>query len=591
MALIPEHVLQEIRERVDLVELVTETVQLKRRGRNFVGLCPFHREKTPSFNVSAELQIYKCFGCGVGGNALTYLMARDNLDFRDAAGRLAARAGVELPVESGQAEPRRKPLVEANALAAEFYARALRELPEAEPARAYLARREVSQAARDAFRLGWAPPGWDALLGAARAVGLPESALMEAGLVSRSERTGGLYDRFRARVMFPIQEPGGQTVGFSGRLLEESEGAPKYLNSPETEVFRKGALLFGLAVTRNAIRRAEEAILVEGNFDLLSLHDRGFTNVVAPLGTALTTEQALLLKRYAARAVLLYDSDEAGRKAAFRSGDELLARGFAVRLAFLPPGSDPDSFVRGAGAAALRELLRGGPDLVAAKLAVLRERLDLSRVDVKRRAIELLLRSIRRIPDPITRELQITFVAKELRVSADILVDSLFTPEKRSRPRSGGVTARGEATPTSSIPKLNRSKLLDAERQLLLVLIRLPERLAAARKEIVSEDFTDSVCRRIYELLLELEESRRVPSEQALFDRADLEMQPVLAELLLSDLPIRGDEQTFWELLRSVKEQAKERELAEVKEAGLDLKRVTQLSRERTALHDKQTPT
>jgi DNA primase len=588
MALIPEHVLQEIRERVDIVELVGETVQLKRRGRNFVGLCPFHREKTPSFNVNAELQIYKCFGCGVGGNALTYLMARDNLDFRDAAARLAARAGVELPSEEDRSEPRRKPVVEANAFATEFYARALRESPDAETARAYLARREVSDGARDAFRLGWAPPGWDGLLTAARAVGLPESALLGAGLVSRSEKTGGLYDRFRARVMFPIQEPAGRTVGFSGRLLQESEGAPKYLNSPETEVFRKGALLFGLAVTRNAIRRAEEAILVEGNFDLLSLYDRGLPNVVAPLGTALTTEQALLLKRYASRAVLLYDSDEAGRKAAFRSGDELLARGFAVRLAFLPAGSDPDSFIRGAGAAALKDLLREGADLVAAKLAVLRERLDLSRVEVKRRAIDLLLRSIDRIPDPITRELQITFVAKELRVSVDVLIEAMPGADKRRR--QAAATAPRRPAAAFRIPKLNRRELMDAERQLLLVLIRAPERVAAARGEIVPEDFTDPVCRRIYELLVDLEESRRAPAERLVFDSADAELQPVLAELLLSDLPIRTDEPTVRELLRSMKEQAKERELAEVKVGGLDLSRVTQLSRERAALHDKQTP-
>jgi DNA primase len=587
MALIPEEVLQEIRERVDLVELVSESVQLKRRGRNFVGLCPFHREKTPSFNVNAELQIYKCFGCGVGGNALTYLRAREGLEFREAARRLAARAGIELPAEGTVGEPRTKPLLEANALAAEFYARALKESAEAEPARAYLQAREVSAAAAEVFRLGWAPGGWDALLAAARAVGLPDSALLEAGLVSRSEKTGGLYDRFRARVMFPIQDVGGRTVGFSGRLLEDAAGVPKYLNSPETEVFRKGALLFGLAVTRNAVRRAEEAIVVEGNFDLLSLYDRGFLNVVAPLGTALTTEQALLLKRYASRAVLLYDSDEAGRKAAFRSGDELLARGFAVRLAFLPPDSDPDSFVRTAGPAALRELLRGAPDLVAAKLGVLRERLDLSRVDAKRRAIELLLRSIRRIPDPITRDLQLAFVAQELAVPREMLRQAAREPAGagRSRRTEPG-PARAAPAGRSRIPRLDRQKLLDAEKYMLLMLIRRPERVPAARSEIVPEDFTSYPCRRIYELLLELEESRRSPSEQILVDRADAQVQPVLAEILLSEIPLEPEEQMFRDVLLTMKELAKERDLAEVRREPLDLEAVTQAARERTAVRN-----
>lgn len=574
MALIPDQVLQEIRDRVDIVELVGESVQLKRRGRNFLGLCPFHREKTPSFNVNPELQLFKCFGCGVGGNALTFLMARDNLDFPEAARRLAARAGVELPATGGESRLRWQPLYEANAFAAEFYARTLRDSPDAAQAREYLASREVAAEAHESFGLGWAPATWDGLLAAAGTAGIAGSVLLDAGLASRSERTGGVYDRFRARIVFPIREAGGRTVGFSGRLIAESDG-PKYLNSPETPVFKKGALLFGLSLSKNAIRRAEEAIVVEGNFDLLSIHERGFPQVVAPLGTSLTTEQALLLKRYASRAVLLYDSDEAGLKAAFRSGDELLARGFAVRLAFLPPGSDPDSFVRREGPPALRELLREAPDLIAAKLRVLRERLDFGRVESKRRAIDLLLRSIRRIPDPITRELQVGYVSQELGVEARLLARGAV-PAPRPRRAAAGAGARELAARPPRLPA--------AEKYLLLLLLRRPERVGPARGQVVPEDFTSPGCRRLYEMLLERDEGEAGPPDRALMDRLDPDVQSVLTELLLSEEKLEPEEEIFRDALLRVKETAKERELAELRREGGDLESVWRVTRERLGL-------
>jgi DNA primase len=574
MALIPEHVLQEIRERVDMVELVGESVQLKRTGKNFVGLCPFHREKTPSFNVSPERQIFKCFGCGVGGDALVFLMSRDNLEFPEAARRLATRAGIELPQAGGEARARWQPLYEANAFATEFYERALRDSAEAAPARAYLDAREVGAGPRETFRLGWAPAGWDGLLTAARAVGLEESALVEAGLVSRSERTQGLYDRFRSRVVFPILDPGGRVVGFSGRLIAESD-APKYLNSPESPVFKKGALLFGLALSKNSIRQAQEAVVVEGNFDLLSLYDRGLTHAVAPLGTSLTPEQALLLKRYASRAVLLYDSDEAGLKAAFRSGDELLARGFAVRVAFLPAGADPDTFVRREGATALRALLRDSPDLIAAKLRVLRERLDLSQVEAQRRAIDLLLRSIRRIPDPITRELQVAHVAGELGLDRRLLA-------AESRPaRRPGPAGAPPATPAQ---RLSPGRLPPAEKYLLLVLLKRPEYLPRVRPHLVPEDLTAPASRRIYELLLELDDLEQESVEQTLMSRSDPEMQSVLAELWLWEESLEAAERIFQDTLAKVKELAKERELAEVRKEGGESETVWRLAREKFGL-------
>lgn len=593
MGRIPEHVLQELRDRVDIVELVGESVQLRKRGRNWVGLCPFHRERTPSFNVNPELQIYKCFGCGVGGNALTFLMAREGLEFPEAARRLATRVGLEIPQDGGEARERWEPLVAANAFAAEFYERALRADAEAEAARDYLARREIGDATRDAFRLGWASRSWDALLTAARAGGVPEASLVEAGLVSRSERTGGLYDRFRGRVMFPVSDATGKVVGFSGRLLADEGDAPKYLNSPETSLFRKGALLFGLSLTKNAIRRAEQAVLVEGNFDLLSLHARGLVNVAAPLGTALTAEQAALLKRYAPRAVLLYDGDAAGLKAAFRGADELLARGLEVRIAFLPAGADPDGFVRERGVDAMRELVRDAPDAIDAKLRVLRERLDLSRVDTRRRAVGLLLRSLRRIEDPITRQMQTEHVALELGADPALLVRSAASPERRSRaeqpevprPREGS----GEPARAARVerPVVGPGLILD-EKYLLLALLGDTSRVARARSEIEPGDLGVPGYRRIYEGLLARLDAEGDANPRRVLDALDPEAQALLSELLLAeDLP-EADERLFTDALKKVKDDALAREVAEMGRVGGDVRTVWERKREQLGLRDRE---
>jgi DNA primase len=410
-----------------------------------------------------------------------------------------------------------------------------------------------------------------------------------------------------------VQNAVGQVVGFSGRLIGEGD-APKYLNSPESPVFKKGALLFGLALSKNAIRQKGEAIVVEGNFDLLSLHDTGFTNAVAPLGTALTPEQALLLKRYTSKAILLYDSDEAGLKAAFRSGDELVARGFAVAVGFLPRGADPDTFVRHQGADALRGLLHASPDLIEPKLRVLRERLDLSAVPAKRRAIDLLLRSIRRIPDAITRELQATYVASQLGVEPALIIQQ-SDPGRGARDRSavrgrsgygagkgsGGEAppghgpeeghtddpgAKGTATPKGPAAK---DRVSFGERSLLLILVQRPDYLSRARTEIMPEDFSVSIYRGIYSLMLELgDDDAKGSTPHELLDRASPEMQSVLTDLMLSEWVEGFEEQIFQESVVGVKDRAKERELAESRREGKDLEDSFRLARERLALHDSR---
>ena len=420
-------------------------MQLKKRGRSWVGLCPFHPEKTPSFTVSPEKGMYYCFGCQAGGNAFTFLMEHEKIEFPDAVRSLGQRVGVEVPDRepADLADPN-APLHLANRLAAEFYNRLLRESPDAAGAREYLTGRGVGGQIQEAFMLGWAPESWDALLGEAKRQGVGEDALQRAGLIGRSEKTGGLFDRFRGRVMFPIRSVGGKVVGFSGRRLDAEE--PKYLNTADTPVFAKGRMLFNLDQARPAIRRAGAAVVVEGNFDVIALAGAGFKNVVAPLGTAFTDEQSRILKRYTSTAYLAYDGDAAGQRSAFKAADMLLAAGLAARVVALPRGKDPASLVQEGGPGAFRERLEASEDVIDAKLRIVREKVDLSDVTRKRRAIKRLLESVARVPDAVTRELYVGKIAGELDVPREALVAP--AAGKRGRPaarREPGTAGREAA--------------------------------------------------------------------------------------------------------------------------------------------------
>ncbi|HET9581390.1 MAG TPA: DNA primase, partial [Gemmatimonadota bacterium] len=338
---IPDHIIDEIRDRADIVEVIGEVVELKKRGRNFVGLCPFHAEKTPSFTVTPEKQMYYCFGCQAGGNVFTFLMQHERLEFPDAARVLGERTGVEVPEpEAVAGHDPRAPLYLANRLAADFYHRLLLDSADAAAAREYLEKRKIARETWETFLLGWAPDSWDALIVEAERQNVDAESLAEAGLVAKSERTGGWYDRFRGRICFPIRTVGGKVIALSGRRLDDEE--PKYLNSSDTPVFTKGTTLFNLDLARGPIRRAGAAVIVEGNFDVVAVFQAGFRNVVAPLGTALTEPQARILRRSTHTAYLAYDGDPAGERAAFRAGDLLLAVGFAVRIVQMRADMDPD---------------------------------------------------------------------------------------------------------------------------------------------------------------------------------------------------------------------------------------------------------
>jgi len=352
---------EQVRAASDIVDVIGSAIPLKRAGANFVALCPFHKEKTPSFNVNPQRQIFHCFGCHKGGDIFKFVMEFEGLDFPEAVRRLAERA--KIPIETdhsgGESFSRhlKDTLLQIHEQIAQRWQNALANEAAGQIARDYLVRRGVSSEAINFFRLGYAPDMWEDTVNWAKSKSFELAIVEQAGLILRKEGTQNFYDRFRGRLVFPICDEQGRVIGFSGRILEGDEKAAKYVNSPETPIFTKSKVFFGLNKSKRALLDAETAIVCEGQLDLISCFMAGVENIVAPQGTAFTSEHARILKRYVQEVVLCFDSDEAGQKAAVRSIDTLLASDLAVRVAVVPPSHDPDSFVKAFGGAAFKELI------------------------------------------------------------------------------------------------------------------------------------------------------------------------------------------------------------------------------------------
>jgi len=395
-------VIESVRAATDIVELVGQYVNLKRAGGSFKGLCPFHTEKTPSFFVRSDRQMYYCFGCQRGGDPFRFVMEHDGVSFTEAVRLLGQRAGIV--VEASREDEGHDELYAVAESAARFFVDTLHG-PDGERVRAYLAKRGISRQIAERFRLGAAPPAWDRLAQALRAEGFAEDKLLQLGLVARRKGGDGVYDVFRDRLVFPILSLSARVIGFGGRILPgpEAEGAPKYLNSPDSPIYHKSKILYGLAEARAAVRRADSAIITEGYLDFLSLFQAGIEQTVAACGTAFGPAQAALLHRYTHRAYILGDSDSAGRRAAVRAAGLLLEHGFLVHIVELPSGYDPDAFVREHGGAAMATRVREAPGYVAyMKLLVDRRAGELA---AKERVVRHLLADLGRLSDPLLQEL------------------------------------------------------------------------------------------------------------------------------------------------------------------------------------------
>jgi len=423
---IRDEAIRAVRERASLIEVVSDVVALRRRSRNAVGLCPFHGEKTPSFNVSEERGFFHCFGCGEHGDVFAFVMKTQSLTFPEAVRHVAERFGVPLPEEAGEPAQRREPLAAVNAAAAAFYRGELRGSGGAR-AQAYLRERGLTEETIERFALGWAPGAGEALARHLRAQGLPLDDALTAGLVLRRDRPdgrAGVFDRFRERVMFPITDTSGKVIAFGGRILPGrpagGDPPPKYLNSAESPIFRKGHTLYGLALARDAIRKADRAIVVEGYLDVIALAQAGIGEVVAPLGTALTADQLRLLRRFTETVVACFDGDPAGRRAAARSFPVFLEAGLWGRGAFLPAGEDPDTFVRAQGREALEHVLAAAEPLVEAFVVELAgPRQDA--VGRRAEAAREIARLLKRVREPHEFDVLVRLAAQRLGVREETL--------------------------------------------------------------------------------------------------------------------------------------------------------------------------
>lgn len=478
--MIPETLIQQIATANDIVDVISGYFPLKRAGTVYKALCPFHRERTPSFTVNPARQTFKCFGCDAGGTVFRFVELYENVNFPEAARRLAGRRGIpfqEAPLtpEENARQHLHKRLRSLHADVAEAYHRNLLRAPVAEHARAYLKGRGISIDVARSWKLGYAPEAWDFVAQTGRKLGYTDHELIESGLVTIKEDEGGsrsrsphFYDRFRDRLMFPICNDTGEVIAFSGRVLSAEAFGGKYVNSPETPIYKKGKTLFGLHKSKRPLIDAESAIICEGQIDLISAFESGVTNITAPLGTAFTVFQASILKRYVREVVLCFDSDTAGIKAAERSLPALLDAGLAVRFAEMPEGHDPDSFIREQGPEAFRQRVAEARDFFEFLADRLADHADFRTPKGKMVATHRMAELVALITDPVMREAVVRSVSARLEIGMEQFLTLIAKPKNRRAFDEPADDPLEEESSAAAIPLAPMSRAVKMLCQLLL---------------------------------------------------------------------------------------------------------------------------
>lgn len=516
MPTIAPHIIDEVRLATDVVDLVSEYVALKKSGRNFFGLCPFHAEKSPSFSVNPDKQIFHCFGCSAGGNVFTFIQKLEGVSFPEAVRKLAKRAGIAIPepeVEDRAASQEKEALYFVNQLAAEFFQQVLFS-EKGKPGREYMHQRGFSDAALQTFGVGFAPQEWQAFYDHACKKSVNPETLVKAGLVNPREKEGrasGYYDRFRHRVMFPIHNISGRVVAFGGRRIVDDE-SPKYINSPETAVYHKGHLLYAFPLAKDHLRAQDCLIVVEGYLDVMRMHLCGFNNTVATSGTALTEQQARMIFRHTKNVILLFDSDAAGSSATLRGADILVENGLHVKVATLSAGDDPDSFLRKQAAEAMRDILQNAPDLLEFKTRsappATAEATPVSREEQLRSIVATLAR----MNDALQRQVMVHRMAEKLQVNESALWEEVARL-RRASTRLRRATP-GQANPDALIgqtrPFAERSRAIELE--LLRIMILHWNAMQFIFSFMRVEDFHDAEARAMAEVFYRLLE-RDMPLE------------------------------------------------------------------------------
>ena len=538
-------IVDQLRQVANIVEIASQYTTLRLRGRKHVGLCPFHSEKTPSFTVDAEKGLYHCFGCGVGGDVFSLIMEKENLSFPEALKHLAEKYHIPLPEQrkiSPQAQKLEEQILGVNESALAFFKKNLLNTTEGKDALAYLKKRDIPDSIIQEFKIGYALNTWDALSSYFKNKGVSSALLEKAGLIIPGRKSGEFYDRFRGRVIFPIFTLTGKVVGFGGRTLFNQE--PKYLNSPDTPVYSKGHLLYGLNFSKDSVREAGETVLVEGYTDFLSLYLSGFTNVVASLGTALTPQQLALAQRFAPRMIINYDGDTAGRTAAFRAASLCFEKGLETRVVVLPKDLDPDGFIKKHGKEAYAKLLESAVPALKFVIDASVEGKRMAVPEVKTKVLRSILAVIEAIPDSFVRSEYLKQAAQYLSVEESIL---------------RGLAERKPAEKAEEA----REPFLAAEKRLLQILMESKELRPYIFAEVREEDFKGLKSEPIFRIILDYFKK----DKDLIFHELQKEINPSLFRLLSEALIEKGEPPSVDEALEclcALQKSCKETELRRI---------------------------
>ncbi len=576
---IPENIIEEIRSRADIHDVVSEYVPLKKAGKNYKGLCPFHSEKTPSFNVSPEKQIYHCFGCGVGGNVFKFLMEKEDLPFVDAVKRLAHRYQVTIPESAysskgGASRNEREALLNCNTLAAKYFATQLKHPQAGKAAREYLSSRGFDEKTIEDYQMGWALAEWrDLLTHLEKQAKCSRDTLAKYGLVSKKEaadtkdKKDVYYDRFRGRLIFPIQDSHSNIIGFGGRVV--GEGEPKYLNSPETPVYTKGRNLFGLNKAKEAIRREKQVLIVEGYFDQIRAWESGIQNVVATCGTALTAQQALLLKPFTGKVVLVFDADAAGHAAAERGFDVLQEHGLSVFVAVLPEGHDPDSLIREQGKDGFLKFIQDAKPFVHYLLYRILRSAEARTTEDKVGVINRVLPVLAKIKNSVERSEHIRYVAEKVGVEDRAVLEEMRKSLAQNKNRVDA--------PVSS-KKSNH----DPESYLIHLMLADEEAAAEIAASVTLEEYLNSAYRETAGLLYGLIENGQPLKVDWLIDRTDQpEVKSVLTRVGMEPILFDSVKKAVADCINEIRRRDIEKKINELKKQRNEAERVGQTDRSR----------
>ncbi len=589
----PRGFADDVKNQADIVRIVSDYVTLKKRGANYMACCPFHSEKTPSFNVHQTKGIYKCFGCGAGGSVFDFIMRIEGCSFPESVRIIAEKSGIPIPtVEESDDYKKlaqdREVILKLNEWAAAFFESHLDTGPEGERAREYIKSRGINDETRKLFRIGYAPDRWDGLINHLRELGATTDEIDSSGLAVLKEQ-GGFYDRFRGRVMFPITDSQNRVIAFGGRVM--GEGEPKYLNSPETAVYTKGRNLFGLAPSKDQIRKLGFAILVEGYLDCIIPYQEGVHNVVASLGTALTDSQVRLLRRYMdhPQIIVNFDPDSAGQAATMRSIEMLLVEGFRVNILRMPTDDDPDEYVRAHGGESFLKLLKTTQPYIEYIIDTVTGDYDISRPSGKVEAINSILPHLARMRDKVARADYADQIANRLKVDSRVIREEL----RRT------ATNRQQALD----PKRVRAaqEITQAEKQLLELMLASTDVRSAIAPNLLLEDYADLATASIFSAIVALHDEGAEIDISSLSERAEGEQErELIPALLISDLAwaIESDFDTLFkkatEALSSLRRRKLEKRLDQIQmelgqaEREQDNERVLRLYQEKTEVQKRK---